>query len=119
MEIRKPKKADDEDPCVTVFKTGLKGLDCEFVVSTGTYQGLKIWENLFLPPDMQTISLSKGQEGKCKGDFAKLRGIIDAVRGLDPNGDGNRSINSWWELNGLEFPVRAGIQKPKKGFANP
>lgn len=116
MEIRKPKEADPQDPAVTIYKSKLKGLDCEFTVVTGKFEGTRIWENLFLPPAMQTISLSKGQEGVCNGSFAKCRAIIEAARNLDPDDPAaNRTINSWFDLHGLEFPVKVGIDKPKIG----
>jgi len=116
MEIRHPKagKQAQDDPEVTVFSSGLRGLDCEFHVVGGKYVGTKIWENLFLPPGMQTITLTKGQEGACNGAFAKMRAMIEASRNLDPNDPAaNRSINSWFDLHDLTFPVKVGVQKPK------
>ncbi len=116
MEIRQPKKADDQDPAVTIFKSGLKGLDCVFTVVSGTYEGLQMWENWFLPPDLQNIQLTSGQEGACNGSFAKCRAVIEAARRLDPaDATANRNINSWFDLHGLEFPIKVGIQKPKPG----
>ena len=116
MEIRQPKQQDPQDPCVTVFKTGLKGLDCQFTVVSGQFESVKIWENWFLSPQMQTISLSKGQEGMCNAGFAKCRAVIEAARRIDPNDpNGNRNIESWYDLNGLEFPAKIGVDKPKPG----
>lgn len=116
LEIRKPKKADQSDAAVTVYKSGLKGLDCEFVVTSGSFEGVKIWENIFLPPSMQTITLKKGQEGICNRGFSMCRAIVESARNLDPNDDtANRSINSWFDLHGLEFPVKVGITQPKPG----
>lgn len=46
MEIRKP-KTDSSDPAVSVFKTGIKGLDCEFTVVSGQFEGKTMWENCF------------------------------------------------------------------------
>ena len=116
MEIRKPKKPDQQDPAVTVFKSGLKGLDCEFTVVSGQFEGVRIWENWFLPPSMQTISLTKGQEGACNGSFAKARAVIEAARNLDPaDPAANRTIQSWFDLHSLEFPVKVGVDTPKPG----
>ncbi len=116
MEIRKPKKSDPQDPAVTIFKSGLKGLDCEFVVVGGRFEGVKIWENWFLPPSMQTITMTKGQEGMCNGSFAKARAVIEAARNLDPaDPAANRSIQSWFDLHGLEFPVKVDVDTPKMG----
>lgn len=116
MEIRKPKNPDPLDPAVTVFKSGLKGLDCEFTVVSGQFEGVRIWENWFLPPSMQTISLTKGQEGACNGAFAKARAVIEAARNLDPaDPAANRTIQSWFDLHSLEFPVKVGVDTPKPG----
>ena len=116
LEIRKPKKQDPQDPAISVFSSGLKGLDCEMSVIAGRFERAKIWENWFLPPQMQTISLTKGQEGICNGSFAKCRAIIEASRRLDPEDPAaNRNINSWFDLHGLEFPVKVGVNNPKPG----
>ena len=116
MEIRKPKNPDPQDPAVTVFKSGLQGLDCEFTVVSGQFEGVRIWENWFLPPSMQTISLTKGQEGACNGAFAKARAVIEAARNLDPaDPAANRTIQSWFDLHSLEFPVKVGVDTPKPG----
>lgn len=116
MEIRKPKKSDPQDPAVTIFKSGLKGLDCEFTVVGGQFEGVRIWENWFLPPSMQTVTLTKGQEGACNGSFAKARAVVEAARNLDPaDPAANRSINSWFDLHSLEFPVKVGVDNPRPG----
>lgn len=116
IEIKEPKKADSGDQAVTVFSTGLKGLDCEFHVVSGQFEGVRIWENIFLPPNMQTITMSKGQEGICNRGFSICRAIVDAARNLDVNDTAaNRNINSWFDLHGLEFPVKVGINDIKPG----
>ncbi|MBM9615256.1 hypothetical protein JWJ90_13300 [Desulfobulbus rhabdoformis] len=116
IEVREPKKKDEQDPCVFIASTGLKQLDLEFEVIGGQFEGVRIWEYWSLPPSMQTINLTKGQEGACNGSFAKMRGAIEASRNLDPaDPNANRDIQSWYDLNGLEIPVRVGIDKPKPG----
>lgn len=115
LEIREP-KTSDHDPAVTIFSSQIRGLDCEFTVVSGSFEGCKIWENLFLPPQMQAITLTKGQEGMCNAGWSKCRAIVESVRGIDPaDPAGNRAINSWFDLHGLEFPVMVGIDKPKAG----
>jgi len=116
IEVREPKNADPQDTCVNIFSTGLKGVDLEFTVVSGTYEGVRIWENWFLPPGMQTISLTKGQEGTCNGSFAKMRAAVEASRGLDPaDPNANRNIQSWYDFNQMEIPVKIGVNKPKAG----
>ena len=116
VEIRQPKNADPNDEAVTVFSSGLKGLDFEFTVTDGQYKGVRIWENWFFKPEMQNISLTKGQEGICRSGFAKCRAAIEAVRRIDPDDPAaNRNIQSWFDLHGIEIPVRVGMDKPKAG----
>ena len=116
MEIRNPKTSDPSDPAVSVFKTGLKGLDCEFTVVSGQFEGKTMWENWFLPPGLQTVNLTKGQKGICDGSFAKMRAVIEAVRRLDPaDPAADRSISSWFDLNDLVFAVKVGVDQPKPG----
>lgn len=116
LEIRQPKKPDPNDQAVTVFKSSLKGLDCELTVVSGRFEGVRIWENWFLPAGMQTIALKDGQKKMCGACHAKMRAVVEAARGLDPaDPAANRSINSWFDLNGLEFPVKVEIDTPKPG----
>lgn len=71
---------------------------------------------LFLPPGLQTITLTKGQNGVCDGSFAKMRAVIEAVRRLDPaDPAGDRNISSWFDLNDLVFAVKIGVDQPKPG----
>ncbi len=118
LEIRQPKagKADADDPAVTVYSSGLKGLDCEFTVTGGKFEGVRIWENLFLPPAFQTIDLSKGQAGICNSSYSKMRAMVEAARGLDPNDPAaDRNLASWFDLHGLEIPVKVGMNKIEPG----
>lgn len=116
--IQQPKDntQDPNDPAVRIFESGLKGLDCELEVVSGTFEGIKIWEYLFLPPQFQTISMTKGQKGACEGSFAMCRAIIESTRNINPDDpSADRNISSWFDLHDLEFPVKIGIQKPKAG----
>ena len=122
--IRQPEqgKGSQVGPLVTTFTTGLMGLDCEFEVVSGQFEGSKIWENFFLPPAMQnpTLKLTKGQEGICQGCGAKMRAILEAARGIHP-ADGSpgsvqaRGINGFEDFQGMEFGIMVGIDKPKAG----
>lgn len=111
MEIRKPNNPDPQDPAVTILSTGIKGVDLDFTVISGQFEGVSFWDNWFLPPSMQTITLTKGQEGMCNGAFAKFRAVIEAARNLDPaDPAANRTIQSWLDMHGLEFPVKIGVE---------
>jgi hypothetical protein len=123
MTVRPPTKDDkrvSDHQLVTKYSSGLVGLDCEFEVVAGTFEGSTIWENLFFRPQFQSISLTKGQEGICNGSDAKFRAIIEAARGIDPM-DGSpaavnaRSIQDWGDFTGMEFPVMVGVAKVRPG----
>lgn len=118
IELGEPKEAaPGHDPCVgKAVKTGLFGLNIIVTVVGGQFDGKHWFEMWGLPPGMQTISITKGQEGFCNGSFAKMRAAIEAARGIDPQDpQGNRSISTWWDLHGLEFPAKINIETPKAG----
>lgn len=122
MTIREPSgsKVFEKHPLITKFSSGLLGLDCMFEVVTGTFENCKIYENWFLRPEFQAISLTKGQEGICRGSDAKMRAIIEASRGINPT-DGSpaaiqaRKINDWADFQGMEAPAKIGVDKPNAG----
>lgn len=120
MKIRQPSqaKAHAQSHMITVYKTGLLGLDCEFVVEAGTFEGCKIWENVFLRPQFQEIKLTKGQEGICHRGDGLLRAIIEAARNIQPTDASQpatqaRMINDWSDFDGMEFGVVVGVDTPK------
>ncbi|MCP3942592.1 MAG: hypothetical protein GY710_14045 [Desulfobacteraceae bacterium] len=124
MTVREPGDAKrcEWHPLITVFNSGMLGLDCEFEVIFGTFEGNRIWENLFLSPEMQPaeMELTRGQDGICKGSFAKLRAMIEAYRGIDPNDSSPaatnaRNLQDWTDFQGMIFPIMVGVDKPKKG----
>lgn len=122
MKIRQPagQKAHAQSHMITVYKTGLLGLDCEFVVEAGTFEGCKIWENVFLRPQFQEIKLTKGQEGICHRGDGLLRAIIEAARNIQPSDNSQpatqaRMINDWSDFDGMEFGVMVGVDTPKPG----
>jgi hypothetical protein len=122
MKIRQPagQKAHAQSHMITVYKTGLLGLDCEFVVEAGTFEGCKIWENVFLRPQFQEIKLTRGQEGICHRGDGLLRAIIEAARNIQPTDASQpatqaRMINDWSDFDGMEFGVVVGVDTPKPG----
>jgi hypothetical protein len=122
MKIRQPsqQKAHAQSHMITVYKTGLIGLDCEFVVSDGTFEGCKVWENIFLRPQFQEINLSRGQEGICHRGDGLLRAIIEAARNIQPTDTSQpatqaRMINDWADFDGMAFGIMVGVDTPKPG----
>jgi len=122
LTIRRPKQeyASPDNPDLFQARSGLVGLDCEFEVIGGSFNGRPMWDNLWLPPHMQNIPLEKKQKGACEGCAAKMRAILEAARGINPKDQSDparnaRRIGSWEDLSGLEFWAKVGIEPPKAG----
>lgn len=95
------------------------GLDAECEVLSGTFAGLRFWENIWLPMGMQQ-GLNDRQATAVQIAGRKLRGITEAVRNVQPDDTSPRAaqarrLNDWAELNGMEFGVVVGIKPPKAG----
>jgi hypothetical protein len=120
LNVRKPKyHAEGMEMPVGEAESGMLFLSAEYEVVSGAYEGLKIWENLFLPRGLQKISMTEGQEKACNIAGGKLKGIMNAARGVMPKDDSpsarrKRMINSWMDFHELEFPVQVGIAKEQK-----
>lgn len=110
LTIEKPKYASQDDELVAMAKTGLLQLFCRLEVAAGSYEGVAWYENITLPSRAQNIRLTEGQQKACG------RAIVEAVRAVDPKdkspeADRKRVLNSWSDLDGMEFPARLGISK--------
>ena len=86
----------------------------EYEVSSGQFQGSKIWENLWLPLSLQPFTLSAGQKTACNIAGAKMKAILNAARGVMPKDDSpqarqKRQTQSWHDFGNLLFPVTVGI----------
>ena len=116
LTIEKPKYASHDDELVAMAKTGLLQLFCRLEVAAGSYEGVAWYENITLPSRAQNIRLTEGQQKACGSGGRTLRAIVEAVRGVDPKdksleADRKRVLNSWSDLDGMEFPARLGISK--------
>lgn len=116
LTIEKPKYASRDDEMVAMAKTGLLQLFCRLEVAAGSYEGVAWYENITLPSRAQNIRLTEGQQKACGSGGRTLRAIVEAVRGVDPKdkspqADRKRILNSWSDLDGMEFPARLGISK--------
>lgn len=116
LTIEKPKYASQNDEMVAQAKTGLLQLFCKLEVAAGTYEGVTWYENITLPSRSQNIRLTEGQQKACGSGGRTLRAIVEAVRGVDPKDKSpqagrKRILNSWSELDGMEFPARLGISR--------
>lgn len=116
LTIEKPKYASRDDEMVVMAKTGLLQLFCRMEVAAGSYEGVAWYENIALPSRAQNIRLTEGQQKACGSGGRTLRAIVEAVRGVDPKdkspeADRKRILNSWSDLDDMEFPARLGISK--------
>lgn len=116
ITIEKPKYASQDDELVAMAKTGLLQLFCRLEVAAGSYEGVAWYENITLPSRAQNIRLTEGQQKACGSGGRTLRAIVEAVRAVDPKdksqqADSKRILNSWSDLDGMEFPARLGISK--------
>lgn len=116
INLERPKFASREHEYVSETKGGLLGLWVKLTVIAGTYEGVSWYENLWLPVEMQHISLSEGQTIACELAGEKIRAIIEAHRNVMPNDESpqaarKRSLPDWLDINGMEFPARLGINK--------
>ena len=125
LTLRKPTYPSQVHHLVLATKGGLLGLDGEFEVTAGSYTGAKIWENLWLPADLQNIQLSTGHQTACKIAGAKMKAMVEAARKIDPkdespNANQQRMIQDWSSLSGMYFGVRVGVKtEPNdKGYYN-
>lgn len=122
LSLRTPRIPEGNMDGVGVTKSsGLLYLDAEYEVQHGTYQGLKIWEFLFLPVGQQTVSLTEGQNQACRIAGAKMKAMLNAAHNIMPKDDSpsakrKRQFSSWLEFDGLVFPVSVGIKnEPSEG----
>lgn len=117
LTIKDPKYPYSEMEMVAQAQSGILYLDAEYEVLSGTYQGAPIWENLFLPVELQTLTMSNGQKTACDIAASKIKAIMNAAHKLDPKDESPEAQrkrvvkSSWLELNGLIFPIIVGINK--------
>ena len=114
MSVREPEenKKSSHNHLLTIPKNGGQNhyLNCEFEVTTGRFQGNKIWQNFVMAGSEKATDISK----------SVLRAILESSRNIipadsSPQAAQARQINSFGDLNGIQFPVMVGIDKPKVG----
>ncbi len=110
MKVLQPEfsKQAPEDSYISVSKSGLRQIYCQFDVTTGTYSGVSFRQNITLPASAQKISLNPNYEQACNIGAAQLKAICLAAQ--RPT-----RINKIQELTGARFPVRVKINnRPKE-----
>src|SRR3954468_14942613 len=89
-------------------------LDCEFTVAEGEYARRKFW-GLFTV-DGET----EGQQKAVEISRSNIRAILESARNVKPSdatpeAASKRRIESWGDLDGLEFIGIVGIEEDKTG----
>lgn len=94
------------------FDTGAVYLACEFVVTGGPYAKRKMWSNVGL----------HSQKGPTWGQMGRsfIRAALNSARRVHPQDNSPqaaaaRRINSFADLDGLEFIARVDVEKDGKG----
>ncbi|MDR2054490.1 MAG: hypothetical protein LBQ10_01260 [Desulfovibrio sp.] len=116
VTVEKPQYSSADDDYVAETKSGLLGLFCKIEVVSGEYEGVRWYENLWLPTGMQKIQLTEGQTIACNRTGSIMRAIVEAARGVMPKAADDRScrarrISAWTDIDGMEFPCVVGIGK--------
>lgn len=94
------------------FDTGSVFLSCEFVVTAGPFAKRKMWSNIGL---LSRKGPAWGQMGR-----SFIRAALNSARGIlpqdnSPQATSARRINSFADLDGIEFIARVDIEKDGKG----
>ena len=95
-------------------------LSCEFVVTEGKYARRKFWQVLVLVGGKKN---EKGESMSANISKATLRAIVESAKGIDPkdtseDAKAKRVLQSFDDLNGLEFTAKIKIEKGTDGYAD-
>ena len=94
------------------FDTGAVYLSCEFVVTAGPFAKRKMWSNIGL---QSAKGPTWGQMGR-----SFIRAALNSARNVNPldnspQAASARRINSFADLDGIEFIARVDVEKDSKG----
>ena len=94
------------------FDTGAVYLACEFIVTRGPFAKRKMWSNIGL----------HSAKGPTWGQMGRtfIRAVLNSARNVNPKDNSPeaasaRRINSFAELDGIEFVARVDVEKDSKG----
>ena len=94
------------------FDTGAVYLSCEFIVTAGSFAKRKMWSNVGL----------HSNKGPAWGQMGRsfIRAALNSARGIHPKDNSPqaasaRRIESFSDLDGLEFIARIDVEKDGKG----
>ena len=111
---------EGEGGWLTQAASGNLYLNCEFVVTEGKYARRKFWQVLVL------VGVKKNEKGESMSaniSKATLRAIVESAKGVDPkdtseDAKAKRVLQSFDDLNGLEFTAKIKIEKGTDGYAD-
>jgi hypothetical protein len=89
-------------------------LDCEFTVVDGQYARRKFWGLFTVEGE------TEGQQKAVEISRSNIRAILESARNvkpsdMSPEASAKRRINSWGDLDGLEFVGIIGVEEDKTG----
>lgn len=108
-----------EDGFLTASRTSdAQYFNCVFTVCEGPYTRKKIFENIGWSGGKLN---EKGESVYGNMGRAKLRAILESARGVHPDdhspaGNSGRSLQSWFDLKGLMFLAKIGVEKGTGGY---
>lgn len=116
LSVLKPMYPSRDDGMLAETKNGLLQLACKLEVAAGSYEGCSWLENITLPEGSQSTGLTDGQRTSCRIGGALLRAIVESARRIDPKATDTRScrgrsVNSWLDFDGMEFPAKVKLDK--------
>ena len=111
---------EGEGGWLTQAASGNLYLNCEFVVTEGKYARRKFWQVLVLVGGKKN---EKGESMSANISKATLRAIVESAKGVDPkdtseDAKAKRVLQSFDDLNGLEFTAKIKIEKGTDGYAD-
>ena len=116
LKIRVPESSFmGSDTALTLAKDGnSERLNCEFEVVAGTFKGRKIWENYTVG------GTTDGHHKAATISMRVMRAIVEAARGISPKDQSPaacqaRVLGQWLDLQGVEFGIVVGVERPKAG----
>ena len=115
--IIRPGKAGDDGWLTNSNSSDAQYLDCEFTILAGPHAKRKLWQNMTVAGGKQD---ENGQSIAANITRSTLRAMLESARGVKPSdmspaAQAARRINSYGDLNGLEFAIKIGIEKAKVG----
>ena len=112
VKVRLVLRGAPADLCVTLGRNeGTAYLNCEFVVLEGKYAKRKIFDKIGIEGNEKWVNLGK----------ARIKAILESAHEISPRDTSEkaikaRQIESYLDLNGLDFVIRVGVEHDANGL---